>query len=527
MAKTAFPKVTYVTLFADESIHPKYEAALERFRRELGKRYPMYIGENEVWSESGEFDHKSPIDTTILVGHFQVGTRDHAKLAIAAAKKAFPQWSEKSWQERVKIMLNAANLIDQRKFDIAAAITYEVGKNRLEALAECWEAIDAIKFYSKIMEKNSGYLEKMDGGGLGEDCTVVSKPFGIWPVISPFNFPFMLANGMALGALLTGNTIILKPTSEAPLTALLLYQVFKDAGVPPGVINYVTGPGPNFEEEFTSNRDVAGIAFTGSKDVGMRLYHEFLSQQPYPKPILLEMGSKNPVVATSSADINKAVEGIVRSAFGYGGQKCSAASRIYVQSTVRQKFLEALFERITKIVVGDPREKDVFVGPVINQAVIEKFNRALIDAKTAGGEVFAGGKVLTEGKFKNGYYLSPTIITDLPATHRLFRDELFMPLIVVDEFKTLDEAIVKVNDTEYGLTAGIFSEDPKEVEPFMNQVQFGVLYANRSGGATTGAWPGAQSFTGWKASGATGRGVCGAHYLLNFLRDQSQTIASA
>lgn len=268
MANTAFPKITYVTLFADETIHPKYEAALKRFEQELGQRYPMYIGENEVWSESGEFDHKSPIDTSITVGHFQLGTRNHAKFAVTAAKKAFPKWSEKSWQERVKIMLKAANLIDERKFDIAATITYEVGKNRLEALAECWEAIDAIRFYAKILEKNDGYIEKMDGGGPGEDCTIVSKPFGVWPVISPFNFPFMLANGMALGALVTGNTIILKPTSEAPLTGLFLYKVFKDAGVSAGAINYVTGPGPNFEEEFVSNRDVAGIAFTGSEMLG-------------------------------------------------------------------------------------------------------------------------------------------------------------------------------------------------------------------------------------------------------------------
>ncbi len=524
MVKAAFSKITYVTLFADESIHPKYEAAMEKFERELGKHYPMYIGENEVWSENGEFDHKSPIDTSIIVGRFQVGTRSHAKLAVTAAKKAFPEWSEKSWQERVRIMNKAAELIDERKFDVAAAITYEVGKNRIEALAECWEAIDAIKFYSRIMEKNNGYVKKMDGGGPGEDCTVVSKPLGVWPVISPFNFPFMLASGMALGVLITGNIVILKPTSEAPLTGLMLYRVFRDAGVPAGAINYVTGPGPNFEHEFVSNREVAGIAFTGSRDVGMRLYREFLTQQLYPKPMVLEMGSKNPVVVTSSADINKAVEGTTRSAFGFGGQKCSAASRIYVHSAVREIFIKALLERVEKLVVGDPREKDVFLGPVIKKEVLDKFGVALVDAEKAGGTVLTGGKVLNAGKFSKGYYLSPTIITGLPANNRLFKDELFMPLIVIDEFKTIEEAIVKVNDTEYGLTAGIFSEDPIEVQTFMNQAKFGVIYANRSGGATTGAWPGAQSFTGWNASGATGRGIGGNHYLLNFLRDQSQTI---
>ena len=526
MSKVAPPKITYVTLFADESIHPKYEAALVRFEKELGRRYPMYIGAEETWSEEGEFEHHSPIDTSITVGRFQVGVRSHAKDAIQRAKEAFPRWSKTSWRERVRIMNKAADLIDERKFDIAVAITYEVGKNRLEALAECWEAVDAIRFYSRIMEDNDGYVEKMGPGGPGEDCKVFSKPFGVWPVISPFNFPFMLANGMALGALVTGNSIILKPTSEAPLTGLLLYRVFKDAGVPAGAVNYVTGPGRNFEKEFVSNKDVAGIAFTGSRDVGMRLYREFLTQQPYPKPILLEMGSKNPVVVTASANIKKAVEGTVRAAFGYGGQKCSAASRIYVQTRVRNRFLKALSERVDKIVVGDPREKDVFMGPVINEGVVKKFAVALIEGKKAGGEVLTGGKVLKAGRFRKGYYLSPTIVTGLPDTHRLFRDELFMPLVVVDEFKNFDEAVAKVNDTEYGLTAGIFSEDPKEVRTFMNQVQFGVLYSNRSGGATTGAWPGAQSFTGWNASGATGRGIGGSHYLLNFLRDQSQTVVS-
>jgi 1-pyrroline-5-carboxylate dehydrogenase len=526
MANASFPKITYVTLSADESIHPKYEAALKSFEGKLGQRYPMHIGDEEVWSQEGEFEHQSPIDTSITVGRFQVGTQAHAKLAVAAAKEAFPQWSGRSWRERASIIGKAAELIDQRKFDIAAAITYEVGKNRLEALAECWESIDAIKFYCELMEKNNGYLEKMNNGGPGEQCTVISKPFGVWPVISPFNFPFMLANGMALGALVTGNTIILKPTSEASLTGLMLYDIFKDAGVPDGAINYVTGPGENFEEEFTSNEDVAGIAFTGSRAVGMELYRKFLTQQPYPKPVLLEMGSKNPVVVTSSADLGKAVEGTARAAFGYGGQKCSAASRIYVQDTIRDQFLKAFCERVEEMAVGDPREKAVFIGPVINKKVIEKFDVALREAEKAGGKVLTGGKVLKDGEFEKGYYLCPTVIVGLPHTHRLFKDELFMPVVVVDTFKTLEEAIAKANDTEYGLTAGFFSEDSKEIQAFMDKVNFGVLYVNRKGGATTGAWPGAQSFTGWNASGATGQGVGGNHYLLNFLRDQSQTIVS-
>src|SRR3989475_755472 len=435
VSTTTAPKITYVTLFADESIHPRYEAALHKF-------------------------------------------------------------------------------------------TQELGKNRLEALAEAWEAIDAIRYYAKVMEENEGYVVQMGPGGPGESSRVVGKPFGVWPVISPFNFPFMLANGMALGALITGNTVILKPTSEAPLTGLLLYRIFRDAGVPPGVVSYVTGPGSNFEKEFVSNPKVAGIAFTGSRDVGTRLYNEFLTGQPYPKPVVMEMGSKNPTIVTSKADLKKAVEGVVRAAYGYDGQKCSATSRVYVQAAIKSRFLEELKSRVEQLGVGDPRGKGTFVGPVINKAAVSKFRSAVQEVRRSRGRILCGGRILREGIFGEGYYVEPTLVSGLSSNNRLFREELFLPFVVVGEFKTLEEALEKANDTEYGLTAGIFSEDPREVERVMDVIQFGVVYANRRGGATTGAWPGAQSFVGWKASGATGRGVGGPHYLLNFLREQSQTVVS-
>ena len=241
-------KVTYVTLFADESLNPKYEAALKRLEGRLGQSHPMHIGGKEVWSEAGEFEVRSPMDTSIVVGKFQVGTREHARASIAAAKKGFEVWSAKTWQDRVRAFDRYAKLVDERKFDIAAAITYEVGKNRLEALAECWEAMDAVKFYAGTMRREKGYSIRMGPGGPGERNTDVLKPHGVWPIISPFNFPFMLANGMAMGALMTGNSVILKPTSAAPLTGLMLYRLYIDSGVPAGAVNYVTGPGENFED---------------------------------------------------------------------------------------------------------------------------------------------------------------------------------------------------------------------------------------------------------------------------------------
>ncbi|MCE4612402.1 MAG: aldehyde dehydrogenase family protein [Desulfurococcales archaeon] len=517
-------KITYTTLLADPNIHPKYEEALEEVEKEfLAKRWPMHVGGKERFTGK-EFEKRSPIDRDILVGRFQRGSRGDLKEAIAAAKEAFDEWKRTDWKERVRIFRKVADLLEMERFRLAAIITYEVGKNRLEALAEVHEAIDAIRYYADLMEAENGYIKRMAPGAPGEETWSIAVPYGVWAVISPFNFPLMLANGMMLGALLTGNTVVWKPTSEAPLTAIQLYRVYVEGGVPEGVLNLVTGPGGEFEDEIVSNPDVAGIAFTGSREVGMRLYRRFTSEQPYPKPIVLEMGSKNPTIVTAKADMDKAVEGVIRAAFGYDGQKCSATSRLYVEESIAEEFLERLVERTGQLVIGDPRRREVFMGPVINERAYNNFKKYVEDAVKAGGKILHGGKTLTEGPLAKGFYVEPTIISGVPEGHYLWKEELFVPILLVDTFKTLEEALSKANDTDYGLTAGIFSEDEEEVKYFFEHIDFGVTYANRRGGATTGAWPGAQTFVGWKASGATGRGVGGPYYLLNYFREQARTI---
>jgi 1-pyrroline-5-carboxylate dehydrogenase len=251
----------------------------------------------------------------------------------------------------------------------------------------------------------------------------------------------------------------------------------------------------------------------------MRLHKGFT--RDCPRPIITEMGGKNPAIVTRHADLDLAAEGAMRSAFGYDGQKCSALSRVYVEKEVARDFVERLVERTKAIKVGDPTRRENWMGPVINQRALDRFRNAVDEAKADGGTIEIGGEVLAN---ERGYFPTPTVVTGLPLEHRLFRDELFVPFLVVGEVDSLDQALAEANGTAYGLTAGIFSEDEAEVDRFLRAIEAGVVYVNRRAGATTGAWPGIQSFGGWKGSGSSGKGGLGPYYVQQFLREQSQTI---
>ena len=515
-------KVTYVSLESDERLHGEYEAALHEIEREFGKRHPMYIGGREVTADR-EFEVWSPIDATVLLGAFSSGGEEHARQGIAAANGTFPEWSRRDWRKRVAVIRRTADAIEDRLFSLAALLTFEAGKTRSEALAEVGETADMLRYYCGVYEQNNGYVLSLHSPAPGEESRSVMRPYGVWAVISPFNFPIALAAGMISGALLTGNTVVFKPTSKTPLSGATLFRLFAESGVPPGVLNLVTGPGGPFGRVVAAHPDVAGIAFTGARAVGMRLERQTVAVQPYHRPLVMELGSKNPVIVTANADITKAVEGVARAAFGFAGQKCSAASRVYVQASVAERFLQALRNRAERMEIGDPRRREVAYGPLIDDDARLTFQKAVDEAIRDGGRIVAGGKVLEDERTGRGAYVRPTVIAGLAHDHRIFREELFVPILAVGTFETLDEALALANATEYGLTAGIFTEDPEEVENFFDRIRFGVVYANRRGGATTGAWPGAQPFGGWKASGTTGRGVGGPYYLLSFLREQAET----
>ncbi|MEM2842108.1 MAG: aldehyde dehydrogenase family protein [Thermoproteota archaeon] len=505
-----------------EEFHKNYEEALEKVKKELGKKYPNIIDGEEVYSKEGEFIKTSPSDTRIVIGYFQKGTKDDVKKAVEAAKKAFKLWSSIPYYERTKIFRKAADISSQKKYELAAIITLENGKNRFEAIADVDEGIDLMRYYCEEMETNKGYEKKMGKAFPNEETKSIMKPYGVWGVISPFNFPFAIAIGMSSGALITGNTVVFKPSSDTPLIGFKIYEILNEAGLPKGVFNYVTGSGDIVGAELVNNDDVQGIVFTGSRDVGVKSYRIFNEKRP--RPFIAEMGGKNPVIVTSKADLDKAVEGVVRAAFGYSGQKCSACSRVYVDKRVKKEFLEKLVKRTKELVIDDPTLKDSFISPLINQRAYKNYQDYIEIAKK-DGKVLTGGRILTDEKHKYGYFVEPTIVDELPKDHKFFKDELFVPILCIAEVDSLDEAINLSNNVDYGLTAGIFSEDEKEIKKFFDEIQAGVIYANRKIGATTGAMVGAQPFVGWKLSGSSGKGAGGPYYLQQFLREQSQTIA--
>lgn len=515
-------KITYATMSADrmEDLHRELDAAIERVKATFGRSYPMVIGGREVRTGS-EFDDRSPIDTRLLLGRFQSGGRQEVRDAIAAAKAAYPAWSARPWQDRVTLLKKVANRIRDHRWDLSALMGYEAGKSRLECVGDVEESADLIEYYCDQVAEHHGFETKLGTLGPGEENMSVLRPYGVWAVISPFNFPLALAAGPSGGALVAGNTVVFKPASVTPLLGYKLLEVMNEAGIPAGVFNFVTGGGDTAGQELIDNKDVDGIVFTGSKDVGMHLIRDNATRQ-VPRPLVIEMGGKNPALVMRSADLEKASDGVMRSAFGAQGQKCSACSRVYVAKAVRDEFVRLLVEKTKKIKIGNPLNRDVYLGPVINEDAVRTYERAVAQAKADGAKILTGGRRLTDGEFAHGYFVEPTVIDGLPATHLLFAEELFVPITVVADVMSLDEAIDLANGTEYGLTAGIFSDDNREIQEFFDRIHAGVTYANRRAGATTGAWPGINSFGGWKASGSTGRGTGGPYYVQQFMREQSR-----
>ncbi len=463
---------------------------------------------------------RSPIDTDLVLGRFAVAGPADVDRAVVAAHEAQRGWARLPWRERLAILRRAAALIRERKYELAAIMSLEVGKSRLEAMGDAEESADLIDYYCAQVEEADGFVRPMGQITPVERNTDLLRPYGVFACIAPFNFPLALSAGMSSAALAAGNAVVYKPAEDTPWTGLRLYEVYRDAGIPAGVFNLIVGHREAIGDALWQHPGIDGVVFTGSKTVGMRI-HAGLGAG-WIKPCLLELGGKNAAIVMPSADLDAAAEGVMRSAFSLQNQKCSATSRVYVHHEVAAPFVERLLERTRTMRMGDPSERDVFFGPVINERAVARYERAVAQAR-AEGVVLHGGARLTGGVFDRGHFVAPTVAL-LPLESSLYREELFVPLLAVGEVRSLDEALAHANGVEYGLTAGIFSGDPVEVERFFDEIEAGVCYANKRTGATTGAWPGAQPFCGWKGSGSTGKGGCGPYYVAQFTREQSRTV---
>jgi acyl-CoA reductase-like NAD-dependent aldehyde dehydrogenase len=517
-------KLTYATMFEPPAeIHTRFEAAVERMRAQLGGRHSLFLAGEDLPAED-YFLKTNPADTTQFVGEFPSASAADADAAMRAAAAAWASWRRTPIGERARLLRRVAQLIEERVYDIAAVLTLEVGKNRMEALGETQECADFFTQYSEEFERHDGFNRPLPDDPLTTHISrnrSVLKSYGPWVVIAPFNFPLALAGGPSAAALITGNTVVVKGASATPWADRLLADCVRDAGVPPGVFNYLSGPGAITGATLVEHSLTAGVTFTGSHEVGMRIV-QALQAPPFPRPCIAEMGGKNACIVTAAADLDRAATGIVRSAYGMGGQKCSALSRLYVHEQVADALLEELLKQIDAIRVGDPTGREYWLGPVTTQGAYDNYIRYCDELRVGGANILRGGQQLREGALARGFFVAPTI-AEAPLEHHLWGEEMFLPILMMHRVSSNEVAMELANRSPLGLTAGFYGS-PDEIPWFNEHIEAGVIYANRPQGATTGAWPGYQAFGGWKGSGSTGKAIGSFYYLPQYMREQSQTV---
>ncbi len=508
-------RLTYAGGALSGALDTQFEGRLAEARAAPPRPIAHLIAGEPV-AEGELFERREPSDPDGHLSHTYAAGPETVARATQAARRAQAQWSGLSYGERCAHMRAAGRAIGERHVELAAVVSLETGKTREESIAEVQEAIDLIETYCAAIEAAGGFTSPLVSLSPAESNLEVLRPYGVFGVIVPFNFPAALAVNMFTAALIAGNTVVVKPSQATPWTGSLLGEAISAAGLPAGAFNLVHGGAPTGRALVAG--DVDGIAFTGSVPVGREIA-QALSNGRWTRPVLAEMGGKNPAIVTANADLEKAAEGVARAAFGLSGQKCSACSRAIVVEGVYDEFLELLRSFTGALRVGDPSDRGAALGPVVDERAVRRFEDSVASAR-GDGTIVMGGRRVELG----GHFVEPTVVCDLPREHALTRRELFLPFVTVERVGDLGGAIGEANAVDYGLSAGIFSEDEGEVKEFLDGVEAGVLYVNRRTGATTGAWPGSQSFCGWKASGFTGKGGLGPYYLPQFMREQSRTI---
>jgi 1-pyrroline-5-carboxylate dehydrogenase len=487
-------------------------AALQMVAGQLGREYDLAIGGKRLRTAE-KIASVNPARPAQVVGVHQKATGEHAELAMTAALKAFATWKYVGADVRASLLLRAAEKIRARKFEFMAWLTYEVGKNWAEADADVGETIDFLEFYAREALRLA--QSKTPIQYPGERCELHYIPLGVGAVIPPWNFPFAIMAGMTAAAIVTGNTVVLKPSSDAPTIAAKFMEVLEEVGMPEGVVNFCPGAGASFGNAIVEDPRTRFISFTGSKAVGLHIHESAAKTRPgqiWIKRTVLEMGGKDSILVAADADLDKAVDAVVASAYGFSGQKCSACSRAIVEAPVYDAFVEQLREKVAKLTVGDPAENHN-LGPVVNKAALDSM-LAYVETGRKEGRLIAGG---TAPAIEGGYYLQPTVIVDVAPDAAIAQEEIFGPVLAVIKAADFDDGLRIANNTEYGLTGAVYTSDRAKMERASREFHVGNLYMNRK---CTGAMVGAHPFGGFNMSGTDSK-AGGADYLLLFTQAKS------
>ncbi|MGH7500665.1 MAG: L-glutamate gamma-semialdehyde dehydrogenase [Longimicrobiales bacterium] len=502
-----------LTDFSDAKNAEGMEKALASVGAQLGRTYPLVMGGREVYE--GETDVSvNPANPKQVVGRFVQATKEQALEALSEAERAFETWKRVPVEERVRVVVKAASVMRERKFELAALMVYEVSKSWPEADADIAELIDFAEYYAREALRLGGPQPVVPNPG--EDNEMRYIPLGVGVVIPPWNFPSAIMGGMTLAAIVTGNTVVLKPASTSPTIAAWFVDILhKEAGLPAGVVNFVPGPGAEIGDALVTDARTRFIAFTGSKEVGLRIFERAAKHQPgqkWLKRTVLEMGGKDAIIVDETADLEAAADGIVAAAFGFQGQKCSACSRAIVVDSVYDTVLAKAVEKAKKIRMGDTTKRDVYMGAVIDDKAFKKIREYIEIGKKEGRLVLGGGEAKSDG-----YFIEPTIIADVAPDARLAQEEVFGPVLAFIRAKDFADAMHIANDTEYGLTGALYSKDAKRLAHAREDFHVGNLYLNRK---CTGAMVGVHPFGGFNMSGTDSK-AGGPDYLLLFTQAKS------
>jgi 1-pyrroline-5-carboxylate dehydrogenase len=491
----------------------RMQAALADVQEKLGREYDIVIGGKQL-KTAGKILSMNPARPAEVIGVHQRAGAEHVEPAMQAAQAAFATWSRTTVEERAGLLFRAAALIRERSFEFCAWLTLEVGKNWAEADADVGETIDFLEFYGREALRLHGAKTPIQLPGERNQLRYI--PLGVGAVIPPWNFPFAIMAGMTAASIVCGNTVILKPSVDSPTIAAKFMELLEEVGLPDGVVNLCPGEGKSFGSAVVVHPQTRFIAFTGSKAVGLKIHERAAKTQPgqiFIKRTILEMGGKDSIIVEADADLDAALDGVVASAFGFNGQKCSACSRAIVSADIYDVFCDRLQERVAKIKTGDPAE-NVYTGPVIS----EKSYRKTLDYIEIGkkeGTVLNGGHAIETPE--GGFYIAPTVIADVAPTARIALEEIFGPVLAVIKSHSFDDALAIANNTEYGLTGAIYTSSREKLDRAREEFNVGNLYFNRK---CTGAMVGAHPFGGFNMSGTDSK-AGGPDYLLLFTQAKS------